>query len=159
MAYYYGTASQQNTNAVANTDTLLAQLRTAAAGARAYLRKLEAGTYVTPADNAVRLQLQGLDVLGTFADGGAITPSPLVGDAPTANALAFTLPTLGTGTLEPVPRVQLAFNQRGRALWAAFVEDEAIGLVGAAVPNQHIILNSQSTGVSVPVGFTLIHSE
>ncbi len=55
MPFMYAATSQQNTNATANTDTLLADLKTASAnaGLRAYLQKLQCGSYVTPADNAL----------------------------------------------------------------------------------------------------------
>lgn len=161
MPYYYATASQQSTNAAANTDTLLLNMWTAAAGARAYIQKLMAGTYVTPADNAVRLRLQRATA-GTITAGTAVTPGPMDADAPAANAGAATLPTIATPTYSNAV-VQLAFNQRGTAMWAAFTMDEAIGLVGAgsstSINNTSIILNSQSTGTSVPVGFKVIHSE
>ncbi len=159
MPYFYGVGDQQNTNAGASTDTLLFEMNTAAAGVWAYVQKLQAGVFSNALDNQVRLQLVGLDTDGTFSAGAAIVPSPLVGDAPSAAAVASTLPTLGTGTLEPVPRVTLAYNTRGTAMWAAFTPSEAIGLVGAAAPNQRIILNSQSTGTSVAVPYTVIHSE
>ena len=159
MPYFYGTGNQQSTNSSASTDTMLFHLQTAAAGARAYVQKLQAGVFSNALDNQVRLQLVGVDVLGDFAAGAAIVPSPLSGDAPAASATASTLPTETTATLEPVPRVTLAYNTRGTAMWAAFTPSEAIGLVGAAVPNQHIVLNSQSTGTSVAVPYTVIHSE
>lgn len=162
MAFYYSTASQQNTNASANTDTLLADLKTASAnaGLRAYVQKVIAGSYVTPADNAIRLRLQRLSSVGTYASGSAVTPIPLVPDAPAAASLASTLPTLGTGTFVAVPLVQLAFNQRGTAMWAAFNSDEAVGVSGSnAAANGIVVLNSQATGTSVPVNFKLIHSE
>jgi len=162
MGFYYSVASQQNTNASANTDTLLADLKTASAnaGLRAYLQKLIAGTYVTPADNSVRLRIHRLTSVGTYASGSAATPAPLVPDAPASASLASTLPTIGTGTLNTVPAVQLAYNQRGTAMWAAFNPDEAVGISGSnAAVNGIIILDSQSTGTSVPVTFELIFSE
>jgi len=158
----YSASSQQNTNATANTDTLLADLKTAAAqaGLRAYIQKLQVGSYVTPADNALRIRLQRLATVGTYASGASLTPSPVVADAPAAASLSSTLPTLGTGTFNAVPLVQLAFNQRGTGLWAAFTADEAVGISGSnAAVGGIAVLNSQSTGTSVPVNYKIIFSE
>ena len=109
MPFYYAVSSQQNTNATANTDTLLADLKTASAnaGLRAYVQKLQAGSYATPADNAIRLRLHRLTSLGTYASGTSVTPAQLVPDAPAAASLASTLPSLGTGALNAVPAIQL----------------------------------------------------
>lgn len=162
MPFMYAVSSQQNTNATANTDTLLADLKTASAnaGLRAYIQKLQAGSYATPADNAIRLRLHRLTAVGTYASGTSVTPAPLVPDAPAAASLGSTLPTLGTGTLNAVPAIQLAFNQRGTGLWAAFTVDEAIGISGSnAAVNGITILDSQATGTSVPVNFKIIFSE
>ena len=162
MPFYYAVSSQQNTNATANTDTLLADLKTASAnaGLRAYVQKLQAGSYATPADNAIRLRLHRLTSLGTYASGTSVTPAQLVPDAPAAASLASTLPSLGTGALNAVPAIQLAFNQRGTGLWAAFTVDEAIGISGANTGvNGLVVLDSQSTGTSVPVNFKIIFSE
>jgi hypothetical protein len=83
-----------------------------------------------------------------------------VPDAPAAASLASTLPTLGTGTFNAVPLVQLAFNQRGTGLWAAFTADEAVGISGSnAAANGIMVLDSQSTGTSVPVNYKMIFSE
>jgi len=161
VPFYYAVASQQNSNATANTDTLLADLKTASAnaGLRAYVQKLQAGSYATPADNAIRLRLHRLTSLGTYASGTSVTPAQLVPDAPAAASLASTLPTLGTGALNAVPAIQLAFNQRGTGLWAAFTVDEAIGLSGANTGvNGLVVLDSQSTGTTVPVHFKIIFS-
>jgi len=162
MPFYYSAASQQNTNASANTDTLLGDLKTASAnaGLRAYVQKLIAGTYATPADNQVRLRLQRFSSVGTYASGTSITPSPLVPDAPAAASLASTLPTIGTATLVAIPMVQLGFNQRGTAMWAAFNADEAVGVSGANnAANGILVLDSQSTGASVPVTYEMVFSE
>jgi hypothetical protein len=162
MPFMYSASSQQNTNGTANTDTVLADIKTASAnaGLRAYIQKLQVGSYVTPADNALRIRLQRLATVGTYASGGALVASPLVSDSPAAATLNSTLPTLGTATLNAVPLVQLAFNQRGTGLWAAFTADEAVGLSGTnAGINGIAILNSQSTGVSVPVNYKIIFSE
>jgi hypothetical protein len=89
-----------------------------------------------------------------------VTPAQLVPDAPAAASLASTLPSLGTGALSAVPAIQLAFNQRGTGLWAAFTVDEAIGISGANTSvNGLVVLDSQSTGTSVPVNFKIIFSE
>lgn len=154
MPYYYGTATQQNTNASANTDTLLMNI-TGIAGFRGAIQKLICGTYVTPADNAVRLQLRRTTALNTA--GSAIVPNPMAGDSPAASAVLTTLPT--AGTLAAVPVIQLAFNQRGTAMWAAFNPDEGITVTGAAAANGQVVVDSQSTGTSVPVSLTLVHSE
>lgn len=155
MPYYYGSVSQQNTNASANTDTSLHNFKTTAAGQRAYIQKLFTGTVVTPADNAIRLRLQ--HTTANMTGGGAFTPQPLVADAPVAAVTSTTLPTAGTQAT--VFLVQLAFNQRGTAMWAAFNPDEAICIVGTVAANAEINLMSQSTGTSVPIGYTVIHSE
>ena len=162
MPFYYTASSQQSTNGTPNTDTLLADLKTASAnaGLRAYLQKLQAGIYATPADNQVRLRIQRLSAVGTYASGSSVTPIPSVADAPAAASLASTLPTLGTGTLNAVPMVNLAFNQRGTGLWAAFTPDEAVGIAGSnAAANGIMILNSQGTGASLPVNYKMVFSE
>jgi hypothetical protein len=160
MSYYYASATQQTTNATANTDTLLADIKTNAAGHRAYVQKLQAGVFTNAIDNQVRLRIHRLTSLGTYASGTALTPQPAVADAPAANALASTLPTLGTGVLATVPAVQLAFNTRGTGLWAAFTPDEAVGMVGASTGvNSLLVLDSQAIGASVAVAFKLFHSE
>lgn len=155
MPYYYSAVSQQNTNGSANTDTLLLNLKTTAAGARAYIQKLQAGSYATPADNAVRLRLQHSTANVTAGTG--LTPPPNVADAPASATTVTTLPT--AGTLATVFNAQLAFNERGTGLWAAFTVDEAIGIVGTTAANQELILNSQSTGATVPVNFAVYFSE
>jgi hypothetical protein len=162
MPFMYAASSQQNTNASANTDTFLADLKTASAnaGLRAYLQKLQVGSYATPADNALRIRLQRLATFGSYGGGTALTPTPIVPDAPAAASLSATLPLLGTGTLNVVPMLQLAFNQRGTGLWAAFTADEAVGITGANnAINGVMILNSQSTGTLVPVNYKMIFSE
>src|SRR5260370_31775940 len=114
MPFMYAATSQQNTNATANTDTLLADLKTASAnaGLRAYLQKLQCGSYVTPADNALRIRLQRLATVGTYTSGTALTPTPLVPDAPVAVSLSSTLPPLVPGTVHAQPLLQLVFNHR-----------------------------------------------
>lgn len=155
--YYYGTATQQNTNASPNTDTLLMNLH-AIAGLRASIQKIILGTYATPADNALRIRLHRT-ATALLTAGTGIVPNPYSVDGPAALAVATTLPTIGTTTLAAVPSVQLAFNQRGTAMWAAFNADEVITVVGATVPNGEVVIDSQATGASVPVALTVIHSE
>jgi hypothetical protein len=58
--------------------------------------------------------------------------------------------------------VQLAFNQRGTGLWAAFVADKGIGTVGttaSATTSAELVIDSQSTGTSVPINTALLHVE
>lgn len=154
MPYYFGTATQQSTNSTANTDTQLINLH-AVTGSRAALQKMLAGSYVTPADNAIRLRLFRTSALAT--PGGAITPVQMFSDGVAATAVPTTLPTGGTQQAFPV--IQLAFNQRGTAMWAAFNPDEAVTLSGATAPNSEVTLMSQATGISVPVNIGLVHSE
>lgn len=156
MPFYYASASQQNTNATANTDTFLMNLKTTAAGQRAWLQKLQAAIYATPADNQVRLRIQRTTTLLTA--GGAFTPMPMSSnDVPAAASTVTTLPTVGA--LSANPPVQVAFNQRGTGLWAAFTPDEAVGIDGATAPDAELVLNSQATGTSLACAFKLIHSE
>ena len=162
MPFMFSAASQQTTNGTANTDLLLADLKTASAnaGLRAYLQKLQAGSYVQPTDQAIRLRIQRLATFGTYASGTSLTPTPMVPDAPAAASLTSTLPSLGTGTLNAVPMVQLAFNQRGTAVWTAFTVDEAVGISGSnAAVNGLLVLNSQATVASLAVNFKMIFSE
>lgn len=159
MPYYYGTASQQTSNGTANTDTLLMNLKTTASGARAVLQKVMGGSYVTPADNAIRLRVHRVSV-ANLSSGSAIVANPMIADAPASNSTLTTLPTIGSGVLSAVPPIQLAFNQRGTAMWAAFNPDEGVGIVGPSPNgNNEIVLDSQCTGTSVPINFEFIHSE
>ena len=155
MPYYYSVTSQQNSNASANTDTFLANVKGAAAGQRLYIQKLQAGSYATPADNAIRLRLQRTTTLLT--SGSAYTPNSMVADAPAASSTATITPTGGVLATNPV--VQLAFNQRGTGLWAAFTVDEAVGCVGSTASNSEVVLDSQATGSAVPISFKIIFSE
>lgn len=158
MPYYFASTSQQNTNATANTDTLLHNWKTTAAGQRAAIQKIQAGSYTGPADNAVRLRLHRV-ATNSLTGGGAFTPNPLNADSPAALITSTTLPTIGTGTLNTVPPIQLAFNQRGTAIWAALNPDEACGIVGNAAANAEVVLDSQSTGSAVPINYDVKHSE
>lgn len=156
MAYYYSTGTQQNTNASANTDTLLMDIR-AIAGLRAYLQKVTVGNMstTTPNDFQVRIRVQRTTALSSA--GGAIIPTPHVSDVVAAVAVPTTLPT--GGTLNAVPPVQISINGRGGSMWAAFNLDEALGMVGATAPNSQLVINSQAGGTSMPVVLTLTHSE
>lgn len=149
--YFYATNTQQSSNASANTDTLLLGLATIA-GLRARIVKLQAGNFSNAIDNQIRLQLRRLATVGSFAAGGAITPQPKEPDAPAANGTASSLPTLGTGTLAAVSAAQIAYNTRGTGLWAAFVDDEKIGMQGAASGvNGNVLVDSQASGSSVAI--------
>jgi hypothetical protein len=159
MPYYYGTSSQQSSNATANTDTLLMNMKTGFSGQRGVLQKLLGGSYATPADNAIRLRIHRISVAALTA-GTPIVPNPMIPDAPASNLTLTTLPTLGSSVLSAVPNPQLAFNQRGTAMWAAFNADEGIGIVGPSPNgNQEIVLDSQCTGTSQAINFEFIHSE
>lgn len=155
MPYYYSVANQANSNASANTDTFLANVHGAAAGQRFYVQKLQAGSYATPADNAIRLRLQRTTTLVTA--GSAVTPNSLVADAPAASSVATTGPS--GGVLATNPTIQLAFNQRGTGLWAAFTVDEALGCVGSTAANAEVVLDSQSTGSATPISYKILFSE
>lgn len=157
MPYYYGTATQQSSNASANTDTLLIEIHSIA-GQRAALQKIMGGSYVAPADNAIRLRLHRTGT-ALLSAGTGIVPNPHAVDGAAALAVATTLPTIGSSVLAVVPTIQLAFNQRGTAMWAAFNADEAITIVGATFPNAQLVVDSQSTGLAVPINVGLIHQE
>jgi hypothetical protein len=159
MPYYFVTPNNVTSNASASTNTAQLMLL-GIAGLRAAMQKLMGGTFVTPADNATLLRAYNTTVLSTT--GGPITPQPMAaGNGATgaiaANALAYTTPALGT--LATVPKMQLAFNQRGTAMWAAFNADEGIGFQGSVQPNAELTVVNQSTGTSVPIYTTVIHSE
>lgn len=160
MAYYFASATHQNSNGSANTDSYVMNI-VAIAGLRATIQKLIGGTYATPADNAVWLRLNNSTTL--LSAGGAFTPQPYsvgVSAAGTAAvAVVTTVPTIGAGVISANPKVQLAFNQRGTAMWAAFNADEGIQIQSAVAPGSEIILIDQSTGTTVPMYTTLIHSE
>jgi hypothetical protein len=161
MPYYYGTATQQSTNGTANTDTFLMSLlgygSTANYLGRGVLQKLMCGTYVTPADNATRIRAHRTTTVSA-ATSTVIVPNPLVPDAPAAQCLSYTLPT--GAVVGAVPMIQLGYNQRGTAMWAAFNADEGIGVLGnATVSKSEVLFDSQSTGTSVPVTIGIVHSE
>jgi hypothetical protein len=159
MPFYYGTSTQQTTNGTASTDTFLMSLLgygAATAPGRGVLQKLMCGTFVTPADNAVRIRAHRTSTISTA--GTPITPAPLIPDASAAACIAYTLPT--GGTVGAVPLIQLGYNQRGTAMWAAFNADEGIGVKSNVTVSQaEVLFDSQSTGISVPVTIGMIHSE
>ncbi len=155
--YYYADSDQENTNGSANTDTLLNRLA-AVAGLRLQIRKLQLGVFAAPTDNNIRIQLRRTTTL-IQTTGTGITPNPNQIDAPAATGKFSSLPTLGTGVLNAVASVQLAYNMRGTAMWAAFIEDETISLVGATAPNAEIAVDSQASVATVPVTVFLQHSE
>jgi hypothetical protein len=159
MPYYYGTATQQSTNASANTDTFLLDLfgyGAATSPGRGVLQKLMCGTYVTPADNATRIRAHRTSPLTT--SGTQITPVAMVPDAPGPYCSTYTLPT--GATVGAVPIIQLGYNQRGTAMWAAFNADEGIGVkTNVTTSVGEILFDSQSTGTSVPVTIGIVHSE
>ncbi len=160
MPYFYNTSTQQNTNGTANTDTLLAEIHSAAATQRIRCSRLQGGCYLTPTDNQYRLRLGFLTTLGTFAAGTAITPKPNPPDAVAANGGASSLPTIGTGVFGAVPNVTLAANIRNGFLWVALSEDEKIEMIGASPAlNANLIVNSQATVASVPVQLAFTHQE
>jgi len=163
MPYYYSTAAQVNSSAAANTNAYLASWWTAAAGARGVIQKVIGGSYMTPADNAILLRLEGC-TSGTGAIGTIFVPIPMIFDAHAAYVGAQTSPNITAGPTFGNPNVQLAFNQRGTAMWAAFNAHEGVGLVGAgsslsSTDGVAKYLVSQSTGTTVAINFKIIHSE
>lgn len=154
MPYYYGTAMNANSNASANTNTS-SMSYLGATGLRYVIQKIMCGSYATPADNAIWLRANRTSVLSTA--GSAITPNPQIPDAPAAACSVKTGVTLGT--LVAVPNLQLAFNQRGTAMWAAFNADEGLAGSGATAGNAEVALLNQCTGTSINVNVTGIHSE
>lgn len=156
MPFYYSTSTQQNSNASANTDSYTMDF-SGIAGLRAVIQKLIAGSYATPADNAIRLRLTNSTTLLTAGTG--ITPQPMTPDAPAASAVVTTVPAIGAGVLAAVPKIQLAFNQRGTAMWAAFNADEGVAVKGATAPNAELVLVNQCTGTSIAINANVVHSE
>jgi hypothetical protein len=162
MPYYYSTAAQVNSSGSANTTLQLASFWTKSTNHRAVIQKIIGGSYMTPADNAILLRLQGLTA-GAETGGTAIVPLGMIFDAPAAGLGAQTGPT-NAGATFANPVVQLAFNQRGTAMWAAFNADEGVGLVGTGLSNSNSdgvakYLTDQSTGTTVAINFKVIHSE
>ena len=161
MPYYFSTSTQQNSNGSANTNSYTMNM-VAIAGMRAAVQKMICGSYATPADNAILIRLYNTTTL--FTSGSAITPQPLAAGlgataAIAAAALPTTVPTIGGGVLSAVPKIQLAFNQRGTSMWAAFNADEGVGFQSAVAPNAELVVVNQSTGTTVPINVNLIHSE
>lgn len=156
--YYYSCTDQATTNGSANTDTLLEDLRTIA-GARAQLRKLQLGVFAAPTDNNVRIQLRRTTTL-VQTSGTVTAANPNQVDAPAASTIWRTgTVTLGTGVLSATAMVQLAYNMRGTAMWAAFIEDETISILGATAPNGELVIDSQASVAAVPVNITMMFSE
>lgn len=158
--YYYACADQNTTNGSANTDTLLEKWKIATAGARAQIRKLQLGVFAAPTDNNVRIQLRRVTTT-VQTNATTSTPLPMQGDNTIASLTSWyngTI-TLGTGALQATAVVQLAYNMRGTAMWAAFIEDETISIAGATTTNNEIVLDSQASVASVPVNMTLLFSE
>jgi hypothetical protein len=116
---------------------------------------LMCGSYAVPADNAIWVRANRTSVLSTV--GSAITPNQMMPDGGAAQCKVNTGVTLGT--LVAVPTIQLAFNQRGTAMWAAFNADEAISGLGATASNAEIAIVNQATAATVPVYVTGVHSE
>jgi hypothetical protein len=161
MPYYYSTSTQQNSNGSASTNSYTMNM-VGIAGLRGAVQKMICGSYATPADNAILIRLYNTTTL--FTAGSAIVPQPLAAGligtgAIAAAALPTTVPTIGSGVLAAVPKIQLAFNQRGTSMWAAFNADESVGFQSATVPNAELVVVNQSTGTSVPINVDLIHSE
>src|SRR6266404_9661311 len=149
MPYYYGTAMNANTNASANTNTS-SMSYLGLAGLRYVIQKIMGAAYAVPADNALWLRANRTSVLSTAGTG--IVPTPQIADAPAAACVVKTGMTIGT--LIAVPNLQLAFNQRGTAMWAAFNADEGLSSVGATAPNAEIAIINQCTGTSVNLNVT-----
>lgn len=156
--YYYAYTDQITTNGTANTDTLGTIFRTIA-GLRTQLRKLQLGVYAAPTDNNVRIQLRRTTTL-VQTTGSAYTAGPTQVDAPAHSTLVRNgAITLGTGVLATNAMVQLAYNMRGTAMWAAFIEDETISILGATAPNGEIVIDTQASVASVPATVTAMFSE
>jgi hypothetical protein len=157
MSYYYQSAFQ-STVGTANVDTYLMNIKTIAASMRATIQKLQAGSYGPTADTGIRLQLRRTTTLLTA--GTAFVPASMLTDCPPANALVTTLPT--GGALQANAVVQLAFNSRGTGLWAAFVADEGVGIAGAtagASTSAEIVIDAQTSQISTPVTWAMLHME
>lgn len=160
MPYYYSVPTNANTNGSASTNSSVMNYF-GTTGCRAALQKLMGGTFATPADNAMLLRVYNTTVVSS-GGGAGIIPQPLAAGiqataAIAAQVIANTGPTLGT--LAAVPKIQLAFNQRGTAMWAAFNADEGVGFQGSVQPNTELEVVSQSTGTTIPIYTNTIHSE
>lgn len=154
MPYYFGTTMNASSNGTANTNSSSFSYL-GATGLRYVLQKLICGSYATPADNSVWIRVMRTSVLST--SGSAITPAQMMPDGGAAACSVKTGVTLGT--LVAVPNIQLAFNQRGTAMWAAFNADEGIAGLGATASNAELAVVNQCTGTSVNVNVTGVHSE
>lgn len=154
MPYYFGTAMSANSNGTANTNTSSFSYL-GLAGTRYVIQKLICGSYVTPADNSIWIRANRTSVLST--SGSVIVPNQMMPDGGAAQCVVKTGVTLGT--LVAVPVMQLAFNQRGTAMWAAFNADEGISGLGATASNAEVAIVNQCTGTSVNINVTGVHSE
>ena len=160
MPYYYSTPNNATSSGTASTNILQLSL-VGIAGLRAAVQKIIGGTYTTPADNAILLRLYNATTNSTGPT-SQLTPQPMAAGAGATAAIAAQLTAYAAnslGTLSSVPKIQLAFNQRGTAMWAAFNADEGVGIQSATAPNGELDLINQSTGLSVPVYTNVIHSE
>lgn len=156
--YYYTYADQVTTNSSANTDTITSIFRSIA-GLRTQIRKLQCGVFAAPTDNNVRVQLRRTTTL-TQTIGSSYTPNPSQVDAPVANTIVRNgAIVLGSGVLATNAMIQLAFNMRGTAMWAAFIEDETISITGATAPNGEIVIDTQGSVASIPLNVTTQFSE
>ncbi len=158
--YYYSACDQANTNGSANTDTILEWFKVNTAGVRSQIRKLQLGVFAAPTDNNVRIRLQR-STTTVQTTGSAATPLPLQGDNSVAAITTWRTGTitLGTGALQATPVVQLAYNMRGTAMWAAFIEDETVSIAGTTVTNNEMNVISQASVAAVPVTIQLLFSE
>ncbi len=156
--YYYAATDQANTNGSANTDTLIEDFRSIA-GLRTQIRKIQLGVFAAPTDNNVRIQLRrATTVLQTSGTNTALIKNQA--DAPGAATLWQTgTITIGTGVLSTTGLVQLAYNMRGTAMWAAFIEDETISITGVAGALGEVAVVTQASVASVPVNITVMLSE
>ncbi len=156
--YYFAATDQANTNGSANTDTLIEDFR-AIAGMRAQIRKVQLGVFAAPTDNNVRIQLRrSTTVLQTSGTNTALQKMQIEGPGAATLWQTGTI-TIGTGALNATGVVQLAYNMRGTAMWAAFIEDETISIQGSTAPNFEVAIVTQASVASVPVNVTVLISE
>lgn len=166
MPYYYAVTEPQvagTAQALTTTITNLMNWKTSAAGQRAYIQKIITGMYSgsaanAPVDAQVAVLLQRTSTLLTA--GTTVTAEKMNADSPISGLGAATLtrtPTTGAFTTANAT-VQLQFNARGTAMWAAFNPDEAVGIVGSTAPNAEVCLRGYASA-STTIGFTVLHSE
>ena len=163
MPYYYSAASPAVGGSAVSLSTTISNLlniKTTNTGQRACIQKLIVGWYSggsanAPADTAMVQLLQRSSTLLT--SGTAFTASPLIADAPAAASTLTTAPSSGAFS-NATPLVQLGYNGRGTAMWAAFNADEAIGIMGSTAPNAEVVLRGYASASS-PANFNLLFSE